>query len=162
MQRVQQIKKMGRQVQKGFTLIELMIVVAIIGILAAIAIPQYQDYVAKSQVARAVGEISAYKTAFEDRINQGSTSITNAELGFVASNMYADPVSPTAVGAGGTVSYTATMTSNTAATPPKNANAAVAGATINISRDTAGTWTCTVVGTGAGAWKPSYKPAGCL
>ena len=42
--------------QKGFTLIELMIVIAIIGILAAIAIPQYQNYIARSQVTRAMGE----------------------------------------------------------------------------------------------------------
>ncbi|QBQ15037.1 pilin [Acinetobacter haemolyticus] len=48
--------------QKGFTLIELMIVVAIIGILAAIAIPQYQNYVTKSQVTRGIGELGNYKT----------------------------------------------------------------------------------------------------
>lgn len=48
--------------QKGFTLIELMIVVAIIGILAAIAIPQYQNYVTKSQVTRVVGETGNLKT----------------------------------------------------------------------------------------------------
>ncbi|RLL48582.1 prepilin-type N-terminal cleavage/methylation domain-containing protein [Acinetobacter cumulans] len=51
-----------KSVQKGFTLIELMIVVAIIGILAAIAIPQYQNYVTKSQVTRAIGELGNYKT----------------------------------------------------------------------------------------------------
>lgn len=51
-----------KSMQKGFTLIELMIVVAIIGILAAIAIPQYQNYVTKSQVTRGMGELGNYKT----------------------------------------------------------------------------------------------------
>ena len=54
---------MKRQVQKGFTLIELMIVVAIIGILAAIAIPQYQNYVTKSKWASAVSAIGQMKVA---------------------------------------------------------------------------------------------------
>jgi type IV pilus assembly protein PilA len=59
------------QAQKGFTLIELMIVVAIIGILAAIAIPAYQDYVAKSQVTAALAEISPGKTQAEVLVNEG-------------------------------------------------------------------------------------------
>lgn len=54
--------------QKGFTLIELMIVVAIIGILAAIAIPQYQNYVGRANVASAVQTLSSNKTGLENYV----------------------------------------------------------------------------------------------
>jgi type IV pilus assembly protein PilA len=52
-----------QQAQKGFTLIELMIVVAIIGILAAVALPAYQDYTVKAKVANAISSIGSLKTA---------------------------------------------------------------------------------------------------
>ncbi|MFP3457949.1 pilin, partial [Psychrobacter sp. SIMBA_152] len=71
----------------GFTLIELMIVVAIIGILAAIAIPQYQNYIAKSQVSRAMGETSAIKTSVESCLNEGKVAAGECALGMTDSNI---------------------------------------------------------------------------
>lgn len=71
-------------IQKGFTLIELMIVIAIIGVLAAIAIPAYQDYIARAQMAEALSLTSGQKTAvselygFSGQCPQNSTASNNS------------------------------------------------------------------------------------
>ena len=73
---------MKRQMQAGFTLIELMIVVAIIGILAAIALPAYQDYVARSQMSEAMMLMGGAKTAVaENWMQTGSMPADNTEAG---------------------------------------------------------------------------------
>jgi type IV pilus assembly protein PilA len=67
--------KLKRKLQKGFTLIEMMIVVAIIGILAAVGIPAYQDYVVKSQVARVMSEVGTLRVKIDTCVTEGKTAL---------------------------------------------------------------------------------------
>ena len=97
-----------KQVQKGFTLIELMIVVAIIGILAAVAIPAYQDYTIRSQVSEGLSLGAGAKTAVAEFYNQtGSFPSTNASAGLAtATSITGSYVTGVDASGGVTVSYT--------------------------------------------------------
>ncbi len=143
-----------KNVQKGFTLIELMIVVAIIAILAAIAIPQYQTYVVRSQVTRVIGEAGDMKVAVEDCLNNGYTVFT-ANTSCVDTSTSSDLIN----GSGHpVVDMTGAPLATITATFGQHANSALTAATGKVlwSRDANGTWTCNAAPTPA-----KYAPASC-
>lgn len=138
----------------GFTLIELMIVVAIIGIIAAISIPSYTGHVMKSQVNRAVGELSAYKSAVEERLANGAT-IGNSDIGYAPSSLTTGTsvIDIAVLNADGSGHLQVTMGGN--------AHANLAGVVIRLERSVGGAWQCMIDPSGAGNWKGRYSPAGC-
>ena len=136
--------------QTGFTLIELMIVVAIIGILAAIAIPQYQIYIGKTQATRVINEIGQLRLTVEECIQTGRTVIglgTNdcdpraSASNLIVGGSQVGVVLPNNMGVA-QISNPLVLATSITATVSTQVNPRLAGKKIKWLRTSAGSWSC--------------------
>ncbi len=154
-----------KAIQKGFTLIELMIVIAIIGILAVIALPAYQDYTARAQVSEAISLMEGQKSAVvEYYADKGAWPTGNTQAG-IATSIQGKYVEKVEVGGSGVITAEMKATDVNKEIQGKTVSltphATTAGATPGAAATANGsfTWTC-APGTTNGV-DPKFLPSSC-
>jgi type IV pilus assembly protein PilA len=141
---------MKRSMQQGFTLIELMIVVAIIGILAAVALPAYQDYTVRAKVSEVILAASSGRTVVSEAAQvNGGMPVTASLVISSQSSKYVQ-----------SVGYTSTATPTGVITATAQGEAKITGATITLTGTVDATtnqvtWVC------GGTISNKYRPASC-
>ena len=162
---------MIRNIKKaqGFTLIDLMIVVAIIGVLAAIALPLYQDYAIKAQVNRVYYELSSARTVIESILLNGNTpTIDKTQSGQrIDGGVYEfigidgnDPHSNLIYRL--SLDQTPSAFNSVTATFGEQANSGIKNTKITLTRTSSGLWKCSIDSSAAAAWQQKFAPKECL